>query len=194
MARQIADSKQIANENRLKRYYYIRSVFSIAWVVAAFTIAKNSPGATAVLVVTYAAWDALSNYVDGQRDGGLSRNPTQLVNVFVSLVVALALVLALPDMHQVLSVFGVWAILSGLLQLGTAIRRWKTAGGQWTMILSGLQSAAAGAFFIQQARLPAIPTIETIAGYAGFGAIYFLLAALLLSLKHWRLRTATSRY
>lgn len=192
MARQIADINHIANENRLKRYYCIRSVFSIAWVIAAFTITKNSPGTTAVLVVAYAAWDALSNYVDGQRDGGLTRNLTQLANVIVSLVVAVALMVALPDMHQVLSVFGVWAILSGLLQLGTAIRRWKTSGGQWTMIASGLQSAAAGAFFIQQARLPAIPTIETIAGYAGFGALYFLLAALLLSLKHRRLRAVAS--
>ena len=45
-------------------------------------------------------------------------------------------------------IFGAWAILSGLLQLGTAVRRWKRFGAQWAMVLSGGQSALAGGFFI----------------------------------------------
>jgi uncharacterized membrane protein HdeD (DUF308 family) len=99
----------------------------------------------------------------------------------VSLAVALAITVSLPDMHRVLGVFGAWAILSGLLQLGTALRRWKSHGAQWAMILSGAQSALAGAFFISQAQLPAQPSIATVAGYAGFGAFYFLVSALSLS-------------
>lgn len=31
-------------------------------------------------------------------------------------------------MNWVLGVFGLWAILSGLLQLGTAVRRWESYG------------------------------------------------------------------
>lgn len=193
MNQNIAAPNQIAQENWLKRYYFIRAAFSIVWVIAALTLTRRSPGAGAVLLVGYPVWDAVANFVDGQRAGGLAKNPTQLLNVVVSVAVALALAVALPDMHEVLGVFGAWAILSGLLQLGTAARRWKKSGGQWAMVLSGAQSAAAGAVFISQARLPAMPTINTVVGYAGFGALYFLVAALLLSFNHRRSRSATSR-
>ena len=194
MNQHITATHQLAHENWLKRYYFTRAGFSIAWVIAALTIARSSPIASALLLVGYPVWDALANFVDGQRGGGLATNITQLLNVLVSLTVAVALVLALPEMHEVLAVFGAWAILSGLLQLGTAARRWKSSGGQWAMILSGAQSAAAGGFFISQAHLPAVPTINTVVGYAGFGALYFLVAALLLSFNHRRLRSTASRH
>ena len=140
----------------------------------------------AVLLVLYPAWDALANFVDGSRSGGLAKNRTQAVNAAASLAIALAVIIALPDMHHVLALFGVWAILSGLLQLGTGVRRWKEFGAQWAMILSGAQSALAGGFFIFQAQLPATPSVATVAGYAGFGAFYFLVSALLLSVRAWR--------
>lgn len=193
MNQHIAATHQITHEHWLKHYYFIRAAFSIAWVIAALTIARHSPAASALLLVGYPVWDALANFVDGQRGGGLAKNLTQLLNVIASLAVAVALVRALPEMHEVLAVFGAWAILSGLLQLGTAARRWKSSRGQWAMMLSGAQSAAAGAVFISQAHLPAMPTINTVAGYAGFGALYFLVAALLLSYNHRRLRATASR-
>lgn len=172
-----------ANEGWLKRYYFTRALFSICWVAAVLTVARASAVASAVLLVAYPAWDALANLADGRRSGGLAANRTQLLNVIASLAVALALAASLPDMHRVLAVFGAWAILSGLLQLGTGVRRWKTHGAQWAMILSGAQSALAGAVFIGQARMPAEPTIATVAGYAGFGAFYFLVSALLLQFR-----------
>jgi uncharacterized membrane protein HdeD (DUF308 family) len=104
--------------------------------------------------------------------------------------VALALAIALPDMNKVLGIFGAWAIMSGLLQLGTGLRRWKAYGAQWAMILSGAQSALAGGFFIHQAGMPAAPTIATVAGYAGFGAFYFLVSALSLCVVAWRRQRA----
>lgn len=177
---------QAANESWLRTYYFSRAAVSVAWVLAAFSLAAHRPGAAAILLVFYPLWDALANYVDGQRSGGIARNRTQLFNVVVSLVVGAAVGMALPDMHRVLAVFGVWAILSGLLQLGTALRRWKLYGAQWSMVLSGAQSALAGAVFIFQAQTPAVPSIATIAGYAGFGAFYFLLSAISLSVAAWR--------
>ncbi len=176
-----------AHEGWLKRYYFVRAIFSFCWVVAVLAIARHSTLAGAVLLVAYPAWDAFANLVDARRSGGLAANRTQLLNVVASLAVALALAVALPDMHRVLAVFGAWAILSGLLQLGTALRRWKTHGAQWAMVLSGAQSALAGAVFIGQARMPAEPTVATVAGYAGFGAFYFLVSALLLQFRPRRL-------
>jgi uncharacterized membrane protein HdeD (DUF308 family) len=97
-------------------------------------------------------------------------------------VIAIAVIVALSvDASLVLDVFGVWAVLSGLLQLATAARRWKRFGAQWAMILSGGQSALAGVFFIAQAHGSMSPAIVKVAGYAGVGAIYFLVSALWLS-------------
>lgn len=174
-----------ANDSWLKTYYFGRAAVSAAWVFLAFS-AIHSPGLAAVLFVFYPLWDALANLADGMRSGGLARNQTQLFNAVVSVVVALAVFIALPDMHHVLAVFGTWAILSGLLQLGTGLRRRKLHGAQWAMMLSGAQSALAGAVFIFQAQAPAEPTIATVAGYAGFGAFYFLVSALSLTISGWR--------
>lgn len=179
-----------ANEAWLKRYYFVRAGFSIAWVLAAVTIARESAVAAAVLLVLYPAWDALANIVDAGHSGGLAANRSQVLNVVASLLVALAIAVALPDMHYVLGVFGAWAILAGLAQLGTGLRRWKTVGAQWAMIASGAQSALAGAAFIYQSSAPVEPTIATVAGYAGFGAFYFLVSALLLQLRARRRKVA----
>ncbi|WP_322402380.1 DUF308 domain-containing protein [Massilia luteola] len=182
-----------AQERWLKTYYLTRAVFSFVWVAAAVGVARYSTGFAAALLVCYPAWDALANVADGSRSGGLAANRTQAANAVASLAVAAAVAVALPDMHRVLGVFGVWAILSGLLQLGTGLRRWKAYGAQWAMILSGGQSALAGAVFIHQAGTAVEPTIATVAGYAGFGAFYFLVSALSLHAVAWRRRGAVGR-
>ena len=176
-------------EQWLKQYYFLRAAFSVAWVVAAFAVASKSPAIAGALLVLYPAWDAAANLVDALRSGGLARNRTQALNVLVSLVTTVAVIVALQaSMNWVLGVFGAWAILSGLLQLGTAIRRWKSFGAQWAMVLSGGQSALAGGFFIAQALTPAVPSIANVAGYAGVGALYFLVSAVWLTVSDWRRR------
>jgi hypothetical protein len=176
-----------AQEQWLKFYYSIRTAFSAVWVAIAFTLGQHSGAVAAALLVAYPAWDALANYIDASRSGGLGRNRTQAINVVVSVVTTLAVAFALAiSMNWVLGVFGIWAILSGLLQLGTAIRRWRSYGAQWAMILSGGQSALAGAFFIVQARMPMPPSIANVAGYAAVGAFYFLVSAVWLSASESR--------
>jgi hypothetical protein len=180
----------VGQERWLKMYYLIRAVFSFAWVAAAVGAGRHAPALAAALLVAYPAWDALANLIDGARSGGLAANRTQAVNVAASLIVAVGVAIALPDQNRVLAVFGAWAIVSGLLQLGTGLRRWKSYGAQWAMILSGAQSALAGAAFIVQARTSAAPAIATAAGYAGFGAFYFLMSALSLQAAAWRRKRA----
>ncbi|UPK30209.1 DUF308 domain-containing protein [Bradyrhizobium sp. 195] len=170
----------------LKQYYFLRAAFSVAWVIAAFGIAPSAVVA-ATLLVAYPAWDAAANYHDALCSGGLNQNRTQGLNVLVSLATTIAVVLALQvSMNWVLGIFGAWAILSGLLQLGTAVRRWKLFGAQWAMVLSGGQSALAGGFFIFQATMPAAPSIANVAGYAAVGALYFLVSAVWLTVSTWR--------
>jgi hypothetical protein len=167
----------------LQSYYFARAAFSVAWVAAAFTIGKSSPPIAALLLVAYPAWDAFANVVDARQSGGLLRNPSQSLNVVVSVVTATAVAIALShSMNAVLGVFGVWAGLSGILQLATGLRRWTSMGGQWAMILSGAQSALASVFMLKDSFASAAPSITRVAPYAGFGAFYFLVSAVLLTI------------
>lgn len=171
----------------LKTYYFLRASVSFIWVLAALTIGRNIPVAGMILLVTYPAWDAVANYLDARQSGGIRRNPTQMFNVFASGFVTLSIAIALTvSMHAVLGVFGVWAALAGLLQLATGVRRWKTLGAQWPMILSGAQSTLAGVLFIQRAAGPDLPGIADLAPYAAFGAFYFLVSGIAMVVKDFK--------
>ncbi|TDV39257.1 hypothetical protein C7405_101374 [Paraburkholderia caballeronis] len=56
--------------------------------------------------------------------------------------------------------FGVWAVFSGLFQLGSAAVRWRRSGDRWGMLSSGARSALAGALLSSDAM----------------GAVYFFIA------------------
>jgi uncharacterized membrane protein HdeD (DUF308 family) len=192
MTETIREARDISRNNGwLKRYYFTRAGFSIVWVVAAFGLANSMTAIVAALLLVYPAWDAIANFVDAQRSGGLRRSPTQAFNMAVSTVTTIAVAIALSQsMNAVLGVFGVWAALTGLLQLATAVRRWKSSGGQWPMIISGVQSTAAGASFIIKAGAASVPQITAIAPYAAFGAFYFLISAIWLTVVDARRRKA----
>lgn len=170
----------------LKRYYFLRAAVSVAWILAAVAVGTSNPLLGGVLVVAYPAWDALANALDARANGGFVANGPQTFNLIVSLTVAFAVLFALQtEPRRVLTVFGVWAAFSGLLQLTAGVRRWRSVGGQWPMVLSGAQSVLAGVFMIT-ASLKAgghSPAPVEIAPYAGFGAFYFLVAAIALTLK-----------
>jgi hypothetical protein len=68
------------------------------------------------------------------------------------------------------------------------VRRRKTYGAQWAMILSGAQSALAGALFAKMATGTQVDALATVASYAAFGAFYFLVSALWLTAKGARAR------
>jgi uncharacterized membrane protein HdeD (DUF308 family) len=174
-------SGQSSTQSWLRSYYFARAIFSIAWIAAA-VLFRAHPVPVALLLVAYPAWDALANLVDARVNGGLIANPPQALNVVVSAITALAVVAAIRSgMSTVLAVFGIWAILSGVLQLSTGARRWRHYGAQWAMILSGAQSALAGGYMINQSLGTHAPTILDIAPYAAFGAFYFLLSAIALA-------------
>jgi len=172
-----------APSNWLRTYYFGRALFSITWIAAAILLKDLS----ALLLVIYPLWDAAANLVDARVNGGLKNNPSQALNVAVSVITTLAVLVAVNNSsYAVLAVFGVWAIFSGLLQLYTGVRRWRHYGAQWVMILSGAQSALAGGFMISRSIGSAVPTILDIAPYAGFGAFYFLLSAIWLVVAGYR--------
>jgi hypothetical protein len=96
------------------------------------------------------------------------------------------------------TVFGVWALGAGLLQLGVGLIRRRQLGGQWAMIVSGAQSTAAGLAFTL-GGLSGKFDIKDLGGYAVFGAVYFLVGGILLSrklsqLSSWQARAAMSAH
>ena len=181
------------NSRWLKSYYSVRAGVAAVWVASAFTLGRAMPPVAAALLVAYPAWDMIANIVDARRNGGFLNNPSQSLNVLTSAIASVAVGLALDaGMNAVLAVFEVWALLAGLLQLATGFRRWRTEGAQWAMILSGAQSAIAGLFFIKQANGSAVPGIADIAPYAAFGALYFLVSAIWLTVSEFRARRLLS--
>lgn len=164
----------------LRKLCFIRAAFSFAWVALAFTVAKGSPALASGLLIVYPAWDALANVLDARMTGGIKANPTQALNAWVSGLVTVAVIASLVlQLQIVLAIFGSWAIVAGLLQLATALRRRKSDRGQWVMMLSGAQSALAGGFFVAQ-QGSAAPVVQTFGGYAAVGAVYFLVCGLII--------------
>jgi len=171
----------------LKRYYTVRFAVAAGWVVLASTAARDMPQLSAAMLVAYPAWDALANLVDARRSGGLGRNRTQMLNFGISVLTAVAVAIALGiSMAAVLGVYGVWAVLAGGFQLATAARRRSLSGAQWAMILSGAQSALAGLFFLKRAFGTEATGIAAIVPYAAFGAFYFLVSAIWLTVSDAR--------
>jgi len=165
-------------------YYLARAAVSFVWFLTAVTLGSAVPVVSVILLIFYPAWDALANLLDALRNGGLRRNPFQALNAVTSLITTLAIAIALEaGMTTVLAVFGLWAVASGLMQLVTAVRRWRFFGAQWVMILSGGQSALAGGFFIKQSLTPGIHGITEIAPYVAFGAFYFLVSGIWLVVR-----------
>jgi uncharacterized membrane protein HdeD (DUF308 family) len=174
-------SKAVETARSLRNLYFSRTAFSLIWVLFVLTFAKSNPGVATVLFIIYPAWDVLATLFDIRANPPASNKTPQYVNVVIGGVTTIGVALALQKgIPQALLVFGAWAILTGLIQLILGLRRRKDLGGQWPMIISGGQSMLAGTSFIVMANAPD-QGITTLAGYAAFGAFYFLLSAFRLS-------------
>ena len=171
---------KVQTAKALRSLYLIRASFSILWVIFVAALSKSSFTASFILLLIYPLWDVAGTLADIRINKGDSVLP-QYVNLFISAITSIAVAVALKaGVPQALVVFGIWAILTGLIQLVLGIRRRRTLGAQWPMIISGGQSVIGGTSFILLAHDPAMG-ITSLAGYAAFGAFYYLLAAWRLS-------------
>jgi len=161
----------------LRTLYFVRAAFSITWVILVALLAKTSFGIASALLIIYPAWDVFGTFLDIRANHGHISKTPQYINVAISTITTLAVGLALQKgVPEALMVFGTWAILTGLIQLILGLRRRKSLGGQWPMIISGGQSILGGSSFILLAHDPTTG-ITSLVGYAAFGAFYYLLAA-----------------
>jgi len=165
----------------LRTLYFLRAGFSVAWVILVAALAKNNTTIATALFIIYPAWDAIATYLDIRANLPAADKMPQYINLAISIATTIGVALALQSgIPQALIVFGAWAVITGLIQLILGLRRRRQLGGQWPMIISGGQSMLAGGAFIAMAHAPN-QGITTLAGYAAFGAFYFLLTAIRLS-------------
>jgi hypothetical protein len=173
----------------LRTLYLVRVVFSIAWVALVFTtasslIASDRPTAiVAVLLVIYPLWDVAATLLERRIAGADSLARVRLLNIAVGLAATVAMVVAVVNtVGASLLVFGIWALLAGAIQLVVAIRRRRTVGAQWPMIISGGLSVFAGAGFALMSA-SATSGLTSVAGYSAFGAFWFLVSVIALTVR-----------
>ena len=177
----VADAQTVETARSLRKLYFIRAAFSVVWVILVALFAKTSMEIASILLIIYPAWDVVGTFLDIRANHGTTTKTPQYVNAVISGITAVAVGIALQKgVPEALIVFGAWAIGTGLIQLILGLRRRKFLGGQWPMIISGGQSIIGGSSFILLAHDPT-KGITSLAGYAAFGAFYYLLAAFRLS-------------
>ena len=178
----VADAQAVETAKSLRKLYFTRAAFSVTWVILVALLAKKSTELATILLIIYPAWDVVGTFLDIRANrNSLSSKTPQYVNAVISSITTIAVGIALQKgVPEALIVFGTWAIGTGLIQLILGLKRRKFLGGQWPMIISGAQSMIGGSSFIILAHDPT-KGITSLAGYAAFGAFYYLLTAFRLS-------------
>jgi uncharacterized membrane protein HdeD (DUF308 family) len=180
----------ITSSRSLRNLYFTRTLFQLLWAAAVISTAPSQPRLAAILLIVYPLWDVVCTLYDFKRSGqaGLART-SQVVNVALGAATALGIAVTVFNQPAyAVAIFGAWALGAGLLQLSVGLSRRRQLGGQWAMILSGVQSSAAGIAFVL-GSLSGKFHIKDLGGYAVFGAIYFMIGGLLLSRKLSRITT-----
>ncbi|MFC5219699.1 DUF308 domain-containing protein [Streptomyces coerulescens] len=173
----------------LRTLYLIRVAFSLIWVALVFAtsarlVSTDEPTViAAVLLVVYPLWDVIATLLERRLAGPGATNRVSTVNIGLGLTATAGMIVAVfSTIGTTLLVFGVWALLSGAIQLVVAIRRRRTVGAQWPMVISGGQSVLAGAT-IAATSASATSGLSTVAGYSAFGAFWFLVSVIALSIR-----------
>jgi uncharacterized membrane protein HdeD (DUF308 family) len=178
-------SSELSQAHSLRNLYFTRTVVQLLWAGIVLAEAVSNPALAAGLLIFYPLWDVACTLYDLRTSSrSVSGRPTaQYVNVILGILAAIGIFLTVfKSPQQAVVTFGAWACAAGLAQLAVGIFRRKELGGQWAMILSGLQSTAAGLTFIVGA-LHGKAHIRDLGGYAIFGGVYFLVAGYLLHRK-----------
>jgi len=167
----------------LRNLYFTRTAVQLLWAGIVIATAVSNPALAAGLLILYPLWDVACTVYDLRSSTQSGPRTAQYVNLALGALTAIGIsVTAFNSPQQAVVTFGAWAFAAGLAQLAIGISRRRQLGEQWAMILSGLQSAAAGMVFIL-GGLHDKTHIKDLGGYAIFGGVYFLIAGLLMHRK-----------
>ncbi|MFJ8602702.1 hypothetical protein ACIREM_29140 [Streptomyces shenzhenensis] len=163
----------------LRRLYFVRFGFAVVWAGLLFVTASDLGPVSVTLLVLYPLFDVAAAVVDARASKATGPVRGLYANIAISSLAGIGLAVAASSgIPAALRVWGIWAIVSGLVQLAVGIGRRKL-GGQWAMIASGSISTLAGASFYLQASAEDA-SLSSLGGYAVLGGIFFLVSALRL--------------
>jgi uncharacterized membrane protein HdeD (DUF308 family) len=163
--------------------FIVRGVLAIAFGMLAFL----APGlGIAVLVGLFAAWaliDGVGGLMAGIRTRGIDRSWWLEVAEGLVSIVAGVIALVFPEYAAtaLVLIIAAWAIVTGVIQVWTAIRLRRAIEGEVWLGLAGLASVLFGVILLVFPRAGALSLVWLI----GSGAIVF---GVFLVLLGWRLR------
>lgn len=159
--------------------FLIRGIASILFGLMTLFL----PGLTLVVLLAFFAAYAIINGAAAVFSAFASRNTDnrwwwQLIEGAVS-ILAGVLVLLWPDIAAVtlLLVIGIWAVLTGILQIVTAIRLRREINNEWLLGLSGVVSILFGAYLIFFPGAGALALAWLIGLYAIMFGVFFVALA-----------------
>ena len=165
-----------------RRIARLRAVAALLWAAAiAIAIVAGDAGpelafGVAGLVTVYPLIDVVASLREATLGGDRVRRLQ--VNAAIGLLATAGLAVAAfgADTRAVLAVFGVWAVVSGAMQLANAIHRRRSGTRELPMLVSGAISMLAGISFVASSGMDD-PAVTSLAGYAALGALLYLLWA-----------------
>jgi hypothetical protein len=181
----------------LSMLYFVRTGVSLTWVITVSALSSSLGQATAPnaliesFLILYPLADAAATLIDIRTTPPQSQTRFQRVNLVTSLITAVALLgVAQRGFGAILDVFGLWAIVSGVIQLVVAVRRHTLISAQWFMVISGAGSIFAGTTFLSWSG-SAHDGLAVLVQYSTGGAIWYVIAALWLLVTAFRASATT---
>jgi uncharacterized membrane protein HdeD (DUF308 family) len=181
----VAGAPLPASSPDTRRITIVRAVVALVWAgllaIAVGddipTTASDVPVLVALLLTAYPLIDVASALVEASRPGARA-DGTLRVGAALSALAAIGLGIATftADAGATLVVFGLWAFLSGALQLGVAVRRRRAGDRRLAMLISGSLSTLAGLMFAAASASDGAH-LGNLAGYAALGGVFYLVWA-----------------
>lgn len=192
----LPSEREVIQGSRILRVLYlVRVAFVGVWVLLADTLASSSHDDTTagvlvgVLLVAYPASDVIATIFEIRANRSMTMLP-HYVN-FAAGVLAYAglLITGFTSLPAAMSIFGVWAIVSGAAQIAVGAIRLRSFRGQWPIIISGIGSLGGAAYIGWTGT--AGSALGLLAEYAEGGAFFYLLTSLWLFLASRRPQVQT---
>jgi uncharacterized membrane protein HdeD (DUF308 family) len=171
------------SQDRPRRIAIVRAVLALVWA-AGLVIAigdrvpstsSDVPVAAAALLTSYPAIDVIASLVQGLGAGASGRAIRVNAAIGALAIAAIGATTFGADAGAALVAFGVWAGVSGAIQLGVAVHR-RAEGRQLPMIVSGGISTIAGVFFVTASGKDDAQ-LAGAGGYMALGALLYLVFA-----------------
>lgn len=173
----------------------LRGVFAIFFGIMALVWPGLTLATLILLFGAYALVDGVFALVHGISSYGERERWWVLVLEGLAGIAIGIVTFLWPDLTALtlLTIIGVWAFITGIMEIVAAIQLRKVIEGEWMMILSGLASVVFGVLVILFPGAGALGLTWLIGVYAlVFGALFIILAFRLRGMKQERQRTAQS--